>query len=67
VRPFTRFASWLAEAFDHGAIDGMVNALAGVVWDTGFRCGRLQSGYVQQYLFVFLLGTLIILGYYALG
>src|SRR5262245_10344566 len=66
VRPLTRFASWLAEAFDPGAIDGMVNALAGLVWDTGFRWRRLQSGYVQQYLFVFLLGTLIILGFYAL-
>jgi NADH-quinone oxidoreductase subunit L len=67
VRPLTRFALWLADIFDPRAIDGIVNGVAGCIWNTGVRWRWLQSGYVQHYLLVFLLGTLIILGYYAIG
>ncbi len=67
VRPLTRYALWLADTFDPRGIDGTVNAVARFIWSIGFRWRRLQSGYVQHYLFVFLLGTLIILGYYAFG
>jgi NADH-quinone oxidoreductase subunit L len=67
VRPLTCFASWLASTFDPRLIDGAVNGVAGGFWSMSFHWRRLQSGYVQHYLFIFLVGTLIILGYIAIG
>ncbi|MGH7844292.1 MAG: NADH-quinone oxidoreductase subunit L [Candidatus Binatia bacterium] len=67
VRPLTCLASWLASTFDPRLIDGAVNGVAGGFWTMSFHWRRLQSGYVQHYLFVFLLGALIMLGYFAIG
>ncbi|HWP58765.1 MAG TPA: NADH-quinone oxidoreductase subunit L [Candidatus Acidoferrales bacterium] len=67
VQPLTRFSSWLAASFDPGLIDGAVNAVAGGFWAASVRWRRLQSGYVQHYLFAFLLGALIVLSYFTLG
>jgi NADH-quinone oxidoreductase subunit L len=67
VHPLTRVARWLAESFDPRLIDGTINGIADGIYALGFRWRRLQSGYVQHYLFVFLIGALFILGYYVLG
>jgi NADH-quinone oxidoreductase subunit L len=67
VHPLTRFASWLADTFDPRFIDGAVNAVAQGLETLSFQWRRMQSGYVQHYLFVFLVGALIVLGYFAIG
>jgi NADH:ubiquinone oxidoreductase subunit 5 (subunit L)/multisubunit Na+/H+ antiporter MnhA subunit len=60
-------ASWLASSFDPQVIDGAVNDVANGIWSVSSRWRALQTGYVQHYLFAFLAGALIIVGYYALG
>ncbi len=47
--------------FDRHVIDGAMNGLAWVAQKTSYAIRSLQSGQIQQYAFVFLLGTLIIL------
>jgi NADH-quinone oxidoreductase subunit L len=64
VRLFTACARWLAQVFDPGFIDGIVNGVAGSVRSSSLSWRRLQSGNVQHYLFAFLIGTILLLAYY---
>ena len=64
VRPLTRWSGWLAQTFDLGIIDGIVNGVADSVQGNSLLWRHLQSGNVQHYLFAFLIGTLLVLGYY---
>jgi NADH-quinone oxidoreductase subunit L len=64
VRPFTACSRWLADFFDLGVIDGMVNGVANRVRTNSLFWRQLQSGNVQHYLLGFLTGTLLILAYY---
>jgi NADH-quinone oxidoreductase subunit L len=64
VRPLTRVADWLAKAVDVRLIDGAINGVAQGAWDTSVSWRRLQSGHVQHYLFGFLAGAVLIVGYY---
>lgn len=63
VRPFTEFSRWLANIFDLGFIDGIVNGVASRVRGSSLFWRQLQTGNVQHYLFAFLTGTLLILAY----
>jgi NADH-quinone oxidoreductase subunit L len=48
--------------FDTRVIDWLVNGLANLLWRTGGRLRRLQSGKLQAYLGLSLLGLLLLLG-----
>ena len=64
VRPFTWWSKWLANVFDTGFIDRIVNGVAEHVRGSSLFWRQLQTGNVQHYVFGFLMGTLLILGYY---
>ncbi len=64
VRPFTVCSKWLANIFDLAFIDGIVNGVASSVRGMSLFWRQLQTGNVQHYLFGFLAGTLLLLGYY---
>ena len=58
----TRLVAWLSHQFDSYLVDGAVNSLASVV-NIGSRVwGRIQTGYLQNYALVFILGILFIIG-----
>lgn len=46
--------------FDRHIVDGTVNLTATVTQKAAYHIRRLQSGQIQQYAFVFLIGTLLI-------
>ncbi len=64
VRPFTWWSKWLANVFDPGFIDRIVNGVAESIRGSSLFWRQLQTGNVQHYVFGFLTGTLIILAYY---
>jgi NADH-quinone oxidoreductase subunit L len=64
IRPLTRVADWLGKVVDVRVIDGAVNGVAERALATSVSWRRLQSGHVQHYLFGFLAGALLIVGYY---
>jgi NADH-quinone oxidoreductase subunit L len=58
-------ASWAARVFDPGVVDGLANGAAEAVAAVGGLWRRAQSGNVQHYALSFLIGALVIVGYYA--
>ena len=65
----TRPMFWISEnvlnrAVDHFAIDGAVNGAGLTVETTGEAARRAESGNVQHYAFVYLLGVLGVVAYY---
>jgi NADH-quinone oxidoreductase subunit L len=64
VQPFTAIANFLARIFDPWVIDGIVNGVAGTARGLSSIWRGVQTGNVQVYLAVFLVGTLAILAYF---
>jgi NADH-quinone oxidoreductase subunit L len=67
VRPYREMSAFLDEVFDRQGIDGvLVEGPARLVGRVaqGLRAG--QSGYVRSYLLMFLVGVVLIVGYFAL-
>src|SRR5439155_4897419 len=64
VRPFTYCSRWLAQVFDPGVIDGLVNGVAKASRGFSLIWREIQTGNIQHYLIGFLIGTLGILAYY---
>lgn len=67
VRPFTALSRWLATVFDPFVIDGVVNGMGNSVKGSSLFWRRVQTGNIQHYLFGFLAGVLLLLGYYLYG
>ncbi len=65
VQPIVALASWLWKSFDVRVIDGLVNGTARGVAASSRVWRRWQSGDVQQYALSFLIGALLIIGYFA--
>jgi NADH-quinone oxidoreductase subunit L len=65
TRPLFWFATFaLGRVVDAFAIEGIVNG-AGLTVETGGELTRrIETGNVQQYAFVYVLGVLAIVGYY---
>ncbi len=57
----TRLASWLSHKFDIYIIDGLVNSLATLVSVKSGIWRRLQTGYLQNYALVFILGVIALI------
>jgi NADH-quinone oxidoreductase subunit L len=64
VRPFTYCSRWLAQVFDPGVIDGLVNAVAKGARGFSLIWREIQTGNVQHYLAGFLAATLALLAYF---
>jgi len=63
VQPLYALSVWLAQGFDLGVIDGIVNGVGrGVAaWGAGLR--RLQTGYVVNYALTMLAGAVIVVAF----
>jgi NADH-quinone oxidoreductase subunit L len=64
VRPFTALAKFFASIVDPWVIDGAVNGLAATVRGFSTVWRGLQTGNVQHYAAMFLVGALALLAYY---
>ena len=64
VRPFTGISRFCAWVIDPWVIDGIVNGVAAFARGCGFVWRTTQSGNVQHYLAGFLVGAVVLLGYY---
>jgi len=63
----TRLTAWLSHKFDIYIVDGAVNSVATLVdFNSGFW-RRIQTGYLQNYALVFVLGLLVIIGGVLIG
>ena len=64
VQPLYALSVWLAQGFDLGVIDGIVNGVGrGVTaWGAGLR--RLQSGYVVNYALTMLAGAVVVVAFF---
>lgn len=64
VRPLYKIADrWLWKTMDVKLIDGLVNRIAAMVRESGRALAALQTGYVQHYALVFVLGVVVILAW----
>jgi len=65
VRPLFALADLGARWFDPRVLDGAVNGAGALVAATSTAWRRVQTGNVQHYALSFLIGALVLLGYYA--
>jgi NADH-quinone oxidoreductase subunit L len=64
---FTRFTSRVSIWWDTWIVDGLVNLTARVVWVLSWPARLIQSGLVQGYALVIVVGVLMIFGYFLTG
>lgn len=60
----TRAAAWLSGLIDTHGVDGMVNATGNSLWEASFGYRRLQTGLVQNYALVMVMGVAALVGAY---
>ena len=58
----TRFVSWVSHKFDIYVVDGIINSFATVVEYNSGIWRRLQTGYLQNYALIFVVGIIILIG-----
>ena len=63
--PLTRFANLLSDGIDRKVIDGAVNGTGRVFKELGGMLRRAQTGRVRNYALGIMLGTVLLLGYFA--
>jgi len=59
---FLRLAAWLSHKFDIYIVDGAVNSLATLIDFNSGYWRRIQSGFLQNYALIFVIGLLVMLG-----
>jgi NADH-quinone oxidoreductase subunit L len=64
VRPFKTLARFLSRILDPLGIDGLVNGAARLVGLGGQGLREAQTGYIRSYTLVFLIGALVLIGYF---
>ncbi len=64
LNPIVNFSRWLWKGFDDRVIDGLVNLSAKIMLLISLIIRRIQTGYVQNYASIMVIGVLIILAYY---
>ncbi|MFN8545140.1 MAG: NADH-quinone oxidoreductase subunit L [Candidatus Binatia bacterium] len=67
VRPLFGLATFGAREVDPRVIDAAANGVGTLVVTTGGLWRRLQTGNVQHYALSFLVGAIVLLGYWVLG
>jgi NADH-quinone oxidoreductase subunit L len=60
----TRAAAWLSGLADKHGVDGMVNATGNSLWEASFGYRRLQTGLVQNYALMMVIGVAALVGAY---
>jgi NADH-quinone oxidoreductase subunit L len=63
----TRLAAWLSHMFDKYVVDGLVNVVGWTSHEGSFGLRRLQTGLVQNYALVMVLGVFVFLTVYLLA
>lgn len=58
----TRWIAWLSHKIDIYLVDGMINSIATLVNVNSGFWRRIQTGYLQNYAFVFVLGLILLVG-----
>jgi len=66
VRPLVVSSLFLWKIVDVILIDGLLNGLAILIGDVSLGARKVQSGVLRRYTTVFLVGVVIIIGYFAL-
>lgn len=61
VRPTVRFSDKVLAVFDMKIVDGIVNAVAGIVRLTGSLLRYIQTGIASSYAFYLILGVILVL------
>jgi NADH-quinone oxidoreductase subunit L len=64
VNPCKSFGMFLWKGFDVVVVDGIVNGVATVVMGFSSAIRQFQTGYVHNYAFTMVLGTVVILAFY---
>lgn len=64
INPILSFSRWLWNFFDEKVVDGLVNLSAKIMLLISLLIRRVQTGLVQNYAGVMVLGVLVILAYY---
>ena len=59
---FTRFTAWVSHKFDIYVVDGLINSMASLVGYESNLWRRIQSGYVQSYALIIVLGLILSIG-----
>ena len=59
---FTRFMAWVSHKFDIYVVDGIVNSAATLVAVNGAAWRRLQTGQLQNYAMIMVIGLMAIIG-----
>ncbi|MCK6554962.1 NADH-quinone oxidoreductase subunit L [Candidatus Binatia bacterium] len=57
----TRLVSWINGLFDNYVVDGLVNRLADVTLAAGTRFRQLQTGSINAYLYVIVIGVVVVM------
>ncbi|MBI5236784.1 MAG: NADH-quinone oxidoreductase subunit L [Deltaproteobacteria bacterium] len=58
----TRFTAWVSHKFDIYIVDGLVNSAATFVSFNSLVWRRMQTGYLQHYALIFVIGLILIVG-----
>ncbi|RMH72747.1 MAG: NADH-quinone oxidoreductase subunit L [Gemmatimonadetes bacterium] len=61
VATIVRYISWLEGKFDTYVVDGVVNGVANAVQLMGGRVRKLQSGFVENYVYLLFVGLLVLI------
>ncbi len=67
LKPFMNLSEILWKYFDVKIVDGLVNGTARTFREVGGVMRKVQSGYTQEYLVIFVLGSIFIFGYVLFG
>jgi NADH-quinone oxidoreductase subunit L len=65
VRPVGRLSHAFSRVVDHGLIDGLIDGSGRMVQGLGILLGRLQTGHLNTYAFILLVGVLAVLASFA--
>jgi NADH-quinone oxidoreductase subunit L len=60
----TLVSSWISHLFDKYVVDGLVNLVGAVTEESSFAFRRWQTGLIQNYAFVMLLGVFAFVSFY---
>jgi NADH-quinone oxidoreductase subunit L len=64
VPGFRQLAAFLAKIFDTQGIDGMVNGVGRAFMRASASVRALQTGYLRNYALAFLIGVVVVVGYF---